>query len=361
MTVASIDRLTIADGKVRFKARVRVAGYPAQYATFSKLLDAKAWSSRIEADMRAGRYQSDALARLYTAGDLIDRYLDCVLPVKSKKARFVEQQRRQLLWWRKEIGEYLLINVTPFLLTEKRELLARDRAAGTVNRYLHALGHAFNTARKEWGWIEHSPLEKVRHPKEPRGRVRFLSDDELQRLLVACRKVRHQPLYEIVFLALATGARKGELLGLRWRDVDLQRGRAVVHETKNSERRSLYMGADALAVLRQMHARKRGRSDLVFAPRRGNQPINIERSWSRARRAAKLDDFRFHDLRHTAASYLAMNGASLADIAEALGHKTLGMVKRYAHLADSHTADVVSAMNDKLFHTHKQGDSDDTA
>jgi integrase len=87
----------------------------------------------------------------------------------------------------------------------------------------------------------------------------------------------------------------------------------------------------------------------VFPSKNFKDPIDIRTPWETAIKRAKVSDFRFHDLRHSAASYLAMNGASLAEIAEILGHKTLQMVKRYSHLSESHTSKVVAAMNEKLF------------
>jgi integrase len=90
-------------------------------------------------------------------------------------------------------------------------------------------------------------------------------------------------------------------------------------------------------------------SPFVFPSRNGKKPFDIRRAWEAARKKADIPDFCFHDLRHSAASYLAMNGASLAEIAEILGHKTLSMVKRYAHLSEAYTAGVVARMNAKIF------------
>ncbi len=310
--------------------------------------------------MRDGRYQCDTLSRDLTAADMIDRYIAKVLRTKSQKPRYIEQQEAQLYWWRKEIGQYHLPHVTTYLIAEKRDLLAQTKQAGTVNRYLAVLSHAFATAKKEWNWQTRVAFELVSRPKEPRGRVRFLSGDEVSRLLNACKACKRKPLYQLVVLALATGARKGELLSLRWQDVDLVRGRAVVHETKNKERRALFLGDMAQEVLRELQRRKHPKSNLVFPARSGKRPMTIDREWTAARKRAVIEDFRFHDLRHTAASYLAMSGASLADIAEALGHKTLSMVKRYAHQAESHTAQVIAHMNTQLFNPQTQEQKHDS-
>jgi len=109
-------------------------------------------------------------------------------------------------------------------------MLTREhRATSTVNSYLGALSHAFSVAVREWGWLDDSPMRKVTRPRVSRGRVRFLSDQERHQLLEACQASRNPYLHTVVVLALATGARRGELLSLRWPDVDLERGTLTFH------------------------------------------------------------------------------------------------------------------------------------
>lgn len=194
-----------------------------------------------------------------------------------------------------------------------------------------------------------TPFRRVSRPREPRGRVRFLSDEERDRLLAACRDSQNPHLYTIVVLALATGARKGELLGLRWLDVSLAQSRVTFHDTKNRDTRSVSLSGPALALLRDHTKVRRLDTDLVFPRQDGLRAIEIKKAWENVVRRADLDNFRFHDLRHSAASYLAMSGASLAEIAEVLGHRSLSMVQRYAHLSEAHTARVVARMNAVIF------------
>lgn len=203
-------------------------------------------------------------------------------------------------------------------------------------------------AEREWGWLDDSPMRKVRKPTEPRGRVRFLNDDERNQLLQACRNSNNYKLYPIVVLAISTGMRQGEILNLRWPDVDLKTGFAILHETKNGERRRVPIIGHSLDELREYAKVRRLDSDLVF-PGETGKPAEIRRPWLAALTEAGIDDFRFHDLRHTAASYLAMNGATPGEIAEVLGHKTLAMVKRYAHLSENHVRNTVAAMNSRIF------------
>lgn len=218
-----------------------------------------------------------------------------------------------------------------------------------MNRYLAILSHVFTVAVKEWGWIEENPVLKVSKMKEPRGRVRFLSEDERKNLLEECKKSESPCLYKVVVLALSTGARRMEILGLKWQDVDIARDVITLHETKNGERRVLPLAGHALALIKQHSKVRQLNCDLVFPGKLLQNPVDIRTPWETALKKAKICDFRFHDLRHSAASYLAMNGASLAEIAEILGHKTLQMVKRYSHLSEAHTSKVVARMNEKIF------------
>ena len=144
--------------------------------------------------------------------------------------------------------------------------------------------------------------------------------------------------------------RKGEILGLRWQDIDFARYRITLDRTKNGERRSVPLVGRARAVISDHAKVRRGDTPLLFpSTRKPGVPVDFDESWTRTVETVALEDFRFHDLRHTCASYLAMSGATLAEVSEVLGHKTLAMVKRYAHLSDSHTTKVVERMNGTIF------------
>lgn len=352
--MASIEKRQIQDGKITFRVKVRIKGYPTQTATFERLTDARKWAQQTESAIHERRYFKTSEAKKHTLQEAIDRYIENILP---KKPKCIKDQRVQLNWWRQHLGSYALADVTPALIAEYRDELAKGitargnpRSASTINRYLAALSHLFTIAINEWSWVEDNPLRKVSKPKEPRGRVRFLSDSERERLLAAAKESASQYLYLIIVLALSTGARKMEILGLHWEDVDLARGIITLHETKNGERRVLPLTGHALELMKQHTRARRIDTDLVFpSDYNPKQPIDIRTPFETALKRAGINDYHFHDNRHSAASYLAMNGASLAEIAEVLGHKTLQVVKRYAHLSEAHTARVVTQMNEKIF------------
>jgi integrase len=353
--MATIEK-RINGSTTSFRVKVRLKGYPTQTATFERLTDARKWVQHSEAAMREGRHFKTSEAKKHTLGELIDRYVKDVLPTKPKSEK---KQKAQLGWWKAQIGAFLLADITPALISEHRDKLLNEitrygekRNPATVVRYMAALSHALSVAANEWGWLEDSPMRKVRKPKESRGRVRFLSDTERKALLIASKNSSNKMLYTIVVLALSTGMRQGEIMNLRWRDLDLEKGTITLHETKNGERRKVPLTGHALECIRKIDEVKHVESALLFGShinRKANRPLTFRKPWLRALEEAQIEDFRFNDLRHSTASYLAMNGATLAEIAEVLGHKTLQMVKRYAHLSDAHTSKVVEKMNNRIF------------
>ncbi|MGZ4980561.1 MAG: tyrosine-type recombinase/integrase [Methylobacter sp.] len=336
--MATINKHISEDGKTTYRVRVRLKGYPIQTATFHRLTDAKKWAQDTESAIREGRHFKTAEAKKHTLGELIDRYIKDVLPTKPKQA---PAQRPQLERWKAEIGSYALSDITPALIVECRDKLSSEctprgdqRSPATVVRYMAALSHAFTIAVNEWQWLEDSPMRKVKKPKESRGRVRFLDEDERTKLLTACKESSNSWLYTCVILALSSGMRQGELMGLKWSDVNLKDGFIILHETKNGDRRRVPLACLALSLLQEHAKVRRLDSALLFPSNKDPQkPIDLRKPWETALKQAGIVDFHWHDLRHCTASYLAMNGASLAEIAEVLGHKTLQMVKRYAHLS----------------------------
>lgn len=351
--MATIDTRVTPNGTTTYRARTRLKGHPQQTQSFRRKTDARKWAESIEAAMREGRYSTTSEAKRHTLADLIDRYDRGVLSLKPKNAA---TQRQQLLWWKAQLGEHRLSDIKAPQIAECRDrLLNTPKAKGgrrsnaTVVRYLAVLSHAFSVAMKEWQWVEDNPLRRVTKPKEPRGRVRCLDDVAREGLLEACAASTCALLYPAVVLALSTGMRRGEILGLHWSHVDLVRERITLNDTKNGDRRSVPLAALALTLLRDLHENRRTDTELVFPSSRVDRPLDFEKAWKAALTKASINDFRFHDLRHCAASYLVMNGASLAEVGDVLGHRTVQMTKRYAHLVDGHSKRIVTAMNEKIF------------
>ncbi|MDR2013691.1 MAG: site-specific integrase [Rhodanobacter sp.] len=335
------------DGGTVYRVKVRLRGHPPADATFDRITDAKRWAAETETAIRAGRYFERAEARQHTLAELIDRFLAEYLP--TSRIRTKANTIQHLKFWRAELGSYPLADVTPARITEARaKLLERPGMKGarfapaTANKYVAGLSGVFTIARKNFGFAVGNPCCGITKLAEPRGRIRFLSDAERDALLREC-KAHSEALHAIVILALSTGARKGEILGLRWQDVDMQRGLMTFHQTKNGERRTVPIVGIARLLLAEHGKVRRINTEFVFPGYKG-RPLEIGRMFCAACTRAEIADFRFHDLRHTAASWIAMNGGTTAEIAEVLGHKTLQMVKRYSHLTEGHTRGVLERM-----------------
>ncbi len=221
------------------------------------------------------------------------------------------------------------------------------RTPATLNRFRAALGAALTWARRRRltpkGW--QSPLVEITAQPEARGRERFLSDDEISRLLAACRVSTWARLRLLVLLAVTTGARRGELLALRFGDIDLQQRTAAVRVSKNGDSRLLPLTEAAVAELCRLGVGDPQR--LLFeSSKKTGQPFSIETAWHRALRDAGLANSGvvFHSLRHTAASILARNGASLIQIGDLLGHRSATVTRRYAHLCIDGRREMVDAV-----------------
>jgi len=366
--MATVQKRKNDDGTTSYRVMIRLKGHPAASATFSRLTDAREWAKKAETDMKAGRYFS--AAKLKTLGDLFDKYAIAAAP----RLKSWEGVKTRLDWWRAQAESEMLDTITPARIAEWRdELLATPkkygggkRSGADVNRTIAALSSAMTHAVRELGWIERNPCERVTKPKEAGGRVRFLTDEELPRLLDAVRASPHPDLLPAVLLALTTGARKGEILGLRWSQIDFKR-RAITlahGETKNNAGRALPLSGEIVELLKARSKVRNLKDDRVFPPAEGCKEMELREPWKAALVQAGIDvrqatrsgrsrkdaspmmtsDFRWHDLRHTAASYLTMAGVSAIEVARVLGHKTLAMSLRYSHL----TPDRVTELGDKL-------------
>jgi integrase len=233
---------------------------------------------------------------------------------------------------------------------------------GTINRHVSILKHMFTKA-VEWDMVEDETLKRIRRAKlleENNRRLRFLSTEECCTLLNACDK----HLKPIVITAMNTGMRKGEILSLKWDNVDLQHGFMLLDHTKNGERREIPINATLRASLEELFKGTSDRPRRIDVPNvfyrvvhddpeekaktTGKAFVNVQKSFAAACRRAKLKDFRFYDLRHTFASQLVMAGIDITTVKELLGHKTLTMTLRYAHLAPSHKVKAVDILDHAL-------------
>lgn len=336
------------EGKtIGYQAIIRLKdGFPDQSKVFPTKQEAKDWAKQEEAKRRLGLHFPNQ-QKLHTLAELIGRYIETILPTEPKDAY---NKLRQLNWWKEKLGAYALQHLTPDLIAKHRQELAKGltprgnvRTSATVNRYLAALSVVLTYGVKECGWLAENPALKVAKMKEPRGRDRFLSEEEISRLIHSAKKSKSPYLYPIIILALTTGMRQGEILSLTWDALDFKNSVITLRETKNGELRVVPLTPSTRQLLWQLHNKKQGLR--VFVPRkRFGKTLTIRTAWEEALKRADIQNFRFHDLRHTFASHLAKKGVTHIELAEALGHKTLQMVHRYSHLDIKHKHKIVECL-----------------
>ncbi len=343
--MATIEKRITGSG-TSYRVKIRLKGLPPETASFDRITDAKDWAQKTENDMKYGRHFGQS--KRHTFNELADEY--------QTHAKDIAR----LDYWREVFGSDSLDSITAARITKARDKLLSEethnfetpptgdpekdakrarakRSGSTVNRYIAALSVCLSHGVKTLQWMERNPCQLVTKPKENRGRVRFLSDEERKQLLAACKS--HADLYLAVVLSLTTGARQAEVMSLRWGQIDFSRQVITLHETKNGERRAIPLVGEAFALLQERAKVRNLKDDRIFPPKayaKKAQYLDLTVPWNAARKASGLADFHWHDLRHTAASYLAMSGVSLVEIAKVLGHRTLAMVARYAHLSDGH-------------------------
>ncbi len=236
-------------------------------------------------------------------------------------------------------------------------------AASTINKEVGLLSAAVNHARREWGWSITNPAEGCRE-REPEGRVRWITRAESAALFRAAETDPRAPhLLPFIQLALNTGCRKGELLGLEWRRVDLQADLLYLEaqHTKTARRRSVPLNRHARAALIEQ-ARFRAEhcpaSQWVFCHKDGSRIQDVKRSFATACERAGIRDFRIHDLRHTCAAWLVSAGVPLAEVRDLLGHQSIQMTERYAHLAPENVRAAVARLEgpeSRLSHVDENG------
>ncbi|UJS21293.1 MAG: site-specific integrase [Candidatus Brocadia sp.] len=199
----------------------------------------------------------------------------------------------------------------------------------SINKELAMLSKAFNLAVKEWEWLKENPVSKVPKERENNERDRWLTDDEEKRLF----NISHPWLWDIIIFDLHTGLRQDELLSLQWNRVNLLRRTIIIQETKSGKPRTIPLNQVAFDILTEKSKIRNIKNDLVFSSSVGNKidRHNLRRAFNIAIEKAGLQNFHFHDLRHTFATRLAQKGIDIYKISKLLGHHDIRMTQRYSH------------------------------
>ncbi|MFH1930130.1 MAG: tyrosine-type recombinase/integrase [Pseudomonadota bacterium] len=275
--------------------------------------------------------------RKITLEEYVNQYLDYS---KANKAWSTYQRRdrisvKPLISFFK--GKYLF-EITPQLIERYKAKRLEDVSPATVNRELACLKHMYTKAI-EWGYVKTNPAKEVKNLKEPPGRLRYLMPEEINVLVKEC--AFH--LRPIVVMALNSGMRLGEILNLKWKDVDLINKKVTIVNSKNNETRVIPINMTLYSEL-TLHQKNRN-GEFVFADKKGSPYGSVKKSFATALDKAKIKDFRFHDLRHTFGSYLVMQGVDLKTIQQIMGHKDINMTMRYAHLSSEHVQKAVETLD----------------
>ncbi len=242
---------------------------------------------------------------------------------------------------RSTFGGRYLYDITQKDIEQYKAERKEEVAAATVNRELATLKTMFNKAI-QWGILESSPAKHVKFFKENNIRLRYLEKEEIKKLIKACS----DHLRPIVTLALNTGMRRGELLSLKWHDIDFQKGIIYLLDTKNGDRREIPLNDLAKKTL--VGVRKHPESPCVFCNKDGKAYHDVRKSFFAALRKCDIINFHFHDLRHTFASQLVMSGVDLNTVRELMGHRDIKMTLRYAHLSPDHKRRAVEVLGHQM-------------
>jgi integrase len=348
--MATISKITLSNGGTRYEVRIKQDRKLVNKKRFSTLKAAKAYSLRVEGD-------KDLLAAMgagagtVSFSDLADQYL----------AQFTGKAHGRtgdVAWWKSQIGNARILSITVQRLNQildkyeaspvqvfigkvkgVPQYKAQDRTptAASVNSKRAAIIAILKHGVSQ-GLLTDNVANKMRRRSGEVKRQRYLTPDEESRLLAAARQSHWPQMYLLVLAAIDTGARKGELIGLKWADVDLKGRTALLRDTKTGDDRRIPL---SLAVVEEMLRHRQAANPYVFPGSIPGKPMDPRKAWERLLADTGIEGFRFHDLRHSAASFLLSAGHSLDEIGRLLGHKSAQTTIRYAHLLETKGREMV--------------------
>ncbi len=314
---------TIRPRGKRWQCIVKRKGRPLISKTFDLRRDAEKWGRQQERLIDAGQWIDSTEAEQTTLADLLDRYSKEV--TQKKRGAQIEQIRINALK-RSSLTKYSAAAITGKLVSQWRDQRLLKVSGSTVGREMTLISHVFTVAMREWGIsIHQNPVSLVRKPPSGRHRDRVLSDDERKSLIEACSRCRSPWVQPVVIFALETAARRGEILALRWSDIDLNKKTAKLSVTKTGEPRTIPLSPACIALLQSL---PRSIDGQVF-------PVTVEalkQAYERSVVRAGIVDFTFHDLRHDALTRLARLGLSVLELRAISGHNSANMLQRYVSI-----------------------------
>lgn len=319
-------------GDFQFQVLVRRRGYEPQTKTFNTLKEAKAWALVTESEMVRGVFVSRVEAERTMLCELIERYILEVCP--KHKGCYSETLRLQSLA-RHALGKRFVASLQPLDFARYRDDRLKIRMPATVQRELALFSAVLEVGRKEWGLNITNPISMIKKPSVKNARSRLLNPDEEILLMAELDKdtraangqlspggVRNAWIRPMVLLALETAMRRGEMLSLRWENIDLAKRTAFLPDTKNGESRTIPLSTAAIRVFQSLPSAIDGRVFLTTGEA-------VKQSFTRCCKRAGIVDFHFHDLRHAATTNMARKLPNIIELARVTGHKDVNQLARY--------------------------------
>lgn len=304
--------------------QIRRKGFRPRFRSFASRSEAQQWARLEESAMDNGLGRVEASGKSDpTIAELLRKYSQ---QVASKNKGAQSEQLRLAKMSDAPFASLTASNLTSAAIADYRDARLRAVKPATVRRELGMLRRVIEVARKDWGApIRENPVAQISFPPAKDARDRRLQGDELERILSAIGLGRNPLIRPLVLFALETGLRRGEMLRLQWRDIDIEARSALIRNTKNGSDRTIPLSKPAVAILNGLE-----RSSCGPFPLSGNA---LRQCWTRVCERAEIEDFRFHDLRHEAISRLFELGLTVPEVALISGHRDARMLFRYTHLA----------------------------
>jgi integrase len=343
-----LDMASITQRNDSFRVRIHRKDNKPISKSFKTELEALQWLKKTEAQLELGLYEDKVKNHISLKvgfGEAVEKYIPTYSVHKGNHK--TEAGILRILACRWEGRSLNAISKQDIVLL-KEELLAKGRAASTVNHYLNALSQLYQIAINEWGLRLANPISGVKRMSEPQGRMRRLSKEAEATLLSHCIRLKLSHLADMIIVALETGMRCGEILSMRWEDVDFINRRVLLRDTKNGDSRQVPLSSRVKTILEQLSSRTTG--DLVFpycrwAIRRHYTRVVKQSAKTHKGAQNPFTDLRFHDLRHEALSRLSDKGLNTIELAHISGHKTLAMLRRYTHPCHRSLIDKLDKIN----------------
>lgn len=289
--------------------------------TFNTKLEASFWAAEVEQEILNGNSGKIPDKQF---SELLQRYADEVSP--TKRGCEWELKRIRMIC-RDEIASVMLSNLTPDMCAGWRDRRLTSVSVGTVLREWNLLSHAINISIKEWGWLKENPFKSIKRPSQPQSRDRLISDDEIERLLFALgyqydnyTETISSRVGAALLFAIETAMRAGEIVGLVWDRVDIDRCTAQLIETKNGHKREVPLSTEAVRILKQVKSETQSVFNL--------ESSQVDSLFRKAKKMALIEDLHFHDSRATAITRLAKK-VDILTLARISGHRDLRMLQIY--------------------------------